>query len=121
MSSTSTLKVPSAVDDVQVVSVGKVKITKAAFVTIHAGILLATVLAFVGPYGVFISIYVLLLFSLLAYNVNCTQVGHCNTWAWILTFVYVFYVAIIIIMFFTKKDMLVKAVTQKMNSGKFRK
>lgn len=80
------------------------KIARPAFITLLSGIILALVIAIFIPYGVFIAIYVLLIFLLLSYNINCTLVGHCKTWAWILTVIYLIYVTISVIVIFTNKD-----------------
>lgn len=100
--------------DVKMVQLGSVKITLAAFVTLVAGLVLAVALFFVGSFGPILSVYVLLVFMLLSYNVNCAQLGHCKVWAWFLTIVYVFYALVIVFATFTKKDLLVKALSEKM-------
>lgn len=102
-----------ATDNVKVITIGKNKITLTAFLTFLAGLVLAVILPFVGSYGIFLSIYVLLLFVLLAYNVNCAQVGHCHVWAWVLTLVYVGYVALAVVLIFTKKDLFKKVLSEK--------
>jgi type III secretory pathway component EscU len=84
---------------VKMVSIGQLHITIASLITFCCGIIVALMLLFVGPYGIFMSVYVLLLFLVLAYNVNCAQVGHCNTWAWVLTAIYIFYTVIAVILF----------------------
>ena len=72
-------------DKVKMVNLFNKKITHNAYLTLLAGLVLSLTFAFTIPHGVFIGLYILLMFTLLAYNVNCDQVGHCSMWAWILT------------------------------------
>lgn len=93
-------------------------ITFNAFLTLVAGLILSVVLVFTIPtYGIFAGLYILLLFSLLAYNVNCVQVGHCYLWAWILTVVYLVYAGIVVGILFTKKDVLVEKIGTKIGKS----
>lgn len=70
-----------------------IKVTRAAFLTLLAGLILSIVIAFTFPVsGPLVGIVVLLVWMLVAYNVNCVQVGHCYKWAWILTIFYLIYV-----------------------------
>jgi hypothetical protein len=80
------------------------KISRAAFYTLFAGVVFAIVISVFIPYGIFIGVYILLVFLLLSYNVNCAQVGHCYVWAWILTFIYVTYVSLSVLIIITNKD-----------------
>jgi hypothetical protein len=67
-----------------------IKITRAAFCILIAGIILSLVLAFTAPFiGPIIGLFALIGVMLWAYTVNCIQVGHCYAWAWILTIIYI--------------------------------
>jgi hypothetical protein len=82
------------------------KVTRAAFYTLIAGLILSIVIAFTFPVsGPLIGIFVLLVWVLLAYNINCVQVGHCYTWAWILTIFYLIYIsfAVFALIIYNKK------------------
>ena len=84
---------------INMVSIGSLQITVASLITFSCGVIIALMLLFTGPYGIFVSLYVLLLFVVLAYNVNCAQVGHCTVWAWVLTAVYLFYTVVAVLLF----------------------
>lgn len=67
-----------------------IKVTRAAFCILVAGVILALVLAFTIPFiGPIVALFTLLVVMLWAYTVNCVQVGHCYAWAWILTIIYI--------------------------------
>lgn len=84
------------------------KVSRASFCVLLAGItvsiLLAIFLPLPLPVSILIAIYVLLMALLAAYNVNCVQVGHCKVWAWILTGLYIFSVAISALVLLMKND-----------------
>jgi hypothetical protein len=66
-----------------------IKVTRAAFYTLIAGVIFAVTIAFTAPvWGPVIAIITLLPWILIAYNVNCVQIGHCYYWGWILATVY---------------------------------
>lgn len=91
------------------VQFGQKKITFKAFLTLIAGLILALAVSISLPYGVFLGLYILLIFSLMAYNVNCVQQGHCYFWAWILTVLYLVYASFAVFFILTKKDAIAKA------------
>lgn len=70
----------------RIITIGSLKMTMPAFVTCITAILLGAFLTFKGQpvvglglmFGMFVN----------AYTVNCTVVGHCNSWAWTLAVVY---------------------------------
>jgi hypothetical protein len=88
------------------------KIARPAFYTLIFAIILAIVVALFIPYGIFIGIYILLIFLLLSYNINCTLVGHCKTWAWILTTAYIIYVTSSVILIFINKQTWINLYTR---------
>ena len=49
------------------------------------------------------SIVFLLAFMLASFNVNCVVKGNCNTWSWILTFMYLIYAISLIYLLYTKQ------------------
>ncbi len=96
------------------VDFGKKKITFKAMLTLIAGVILALTVSITLPYGVFLGLYILLIFSIMAYNVNCVQTGHCYFWAWILTVLYLFYASFAIFFLLTKgKDFADKLMPKK--------
>lgn len=96
-------------------------ITRPAYWTMLIGIFLSIVISVTisiySPYTTYknlfiIVIYVLsfvLLFTILTYNVNCVQVGHCQKLAWILTIFYLIYAVILPIILATRLTNLTKA------------
>lgn len=105
---------PASQNNVKMVTVFNKKITHNAHLTLVAGLILSLTFAFTIPYGVFVGLYTLLMFTLLSYNVNCVQVGHCTLWAWILTAVYVVYAAIVVGFLLFKKDVIIASIAKKM-------
>jgi Na+-translocating ferredoxin:NAD+ oxidoreductase RnfE subunit len=67
------------------------KITQQAYLIALAGIVLAVIVVALtlSMQGVVISLALLLSFFIYAYNVNCTIVGKCHVWAWLLTILYI--------------------------------
>jgi Na+-translocating ferredoxin:NAD+ oxidoreductase RnfE subunit len=67
------------------------KITQQAYLIALAGIVLAVIVVALtlSMQGVVIALALLLSFFIYAYNVNCTIVGKCHIWAWLLTILYI--------------------------------
>jgi Na+-translocating ferredoxin:NAD+ oxidoreductase RnfE subunit len=67
------------------------KITQQAYLIALAGIVLAVIVVALtlSMQGVVIALALLLSFFIYAYNVNCTIVGKCHVWAWLLTILYI--------------------------------
>lgn len=67
------------------------KITQQAYLIALAGIVLAVIVVALtlNMQGVIIALALLLSFFIYAYNVNCTIVGKCHVWAWLLTILYI--------------------------------
>jgi Na+-translocating ferredoxin:NAD+ oxidoreductase RnfE subunit len=67
------------------------KITQQAYLIALAGIVLAVIVVALtlNMQGVVIALALLLSFFIYAYNVNCTIVGKCHVWAWLLTVLYI--------------------------------
>ena len=96
-----------------------VKISLAAFLSLIAGIIVA-ILAIVTapkPFGIFFGLVLLGSACLASYNVNCSQVGHCHVWAWILTVIYVFGAVGAIISFMTNKPIKTDARIESFKSA----
>jgi len=89
-------------DKLVMISLGdNLKVTRAAFYTLVAGVVFALVVAFTTPvWGPIVAIVTLLIWMLAAYNVNCVQVGHCYTWGWVLTTVYLVTVSFALVKLF---------------------
>ena len=76
------------------VKIGKIEICYPAFVTLLCGLIVGVLLAANGHFV--LGIFTFGLFLVTTYNVNCVVVGNCTTWAWILMFIYIFYVLTVI-------------------------
>lgn len=84
----------------RVVTVGKLQLTLPAAIVAASGFVVAIAMAWlVHP---ILGIAILPGFFLAAYNVNCVTVGHCTTWAWILTSIYTFYTLLIVVIMILK-------------------
>jgi hypothetical protein len=96
-----------------------IKLTRAAFYTLFAGLILSIVIAFTLPvYGPLIGIVVLFVWMLVAYNLNCVQVGHCNNWAWILTVFYLVYIGFAIFALIYHNDKIAAKFGKSLNTVK---
>lgn len=74
----------------KIITIGKLKLTLPSFITAVCGIFVGLVTSIkLNP---FMGLVTVLPFLIAAYTVNCTIVGHCTTWAWVLTTLYVVYV-----------------------------
>jgi hypothetical protein len=85
------------------------KLTIQSFVTLLCGIVISVIM-FIVSYKAFdigtvlFNVAIILLsFIILAYNVNCVQLGHCYTWSWILTIFYCIIVVLFIITIISSK------------------
>jgi hypothetical protein len=74
----------------KIITVGQLKMTLPAFITAVCGFVAAVVISW--KVNIMVGLVVLPSFFIASYNVNCATVGHCTTWAWILTTLYVIYV-----------------------------
>ena len=70
----------------RIINVGPVSMTLPAFTTAITGLLAGMLLVFKGQAMIGFSIMLVLFMN--AYTVNCTVIGHCNTWAWVLAISY---------------------------------
>ena len=92
---------------VRMVSFGGVKISMNAYMIVIAGIILSVTLAFLVPQvGPLVGLFVLFLFMVLSYNVNCVLLGHCHIWAWFLTITYLIYTGVVVYSVVMHKDSL---------------
>ena len=76
------------------VIIGDVEICYPAFVTLLCGLIVGVLLAANGH--IILGIFTFGMFLVTTYNVNCVVVGNCTTWAWILMFIYIFYVLTVV-------------------------
>ena len=72
-----------------IITVGGVRMTKAAFATLAAGVLASIILTVTMPYGWIAGIAVMLISMLSAYKINCMVVGHCNIFATLLMVLFI--------------------------------
>jgi hypothetical protein len=97
----------------EIITVGGLRMTKGAFITLISGFVLSVFLAFFVPRGIYAGPFVFLTFVLAAYNINCAVVGNCKIWALVCTLFWVFYVVLVIFTAYTSKDKLIKFVKSK--------
>jgi hypothetical protein len=72
------------------VQIGSIHVCYPAFVTLICGLIISILICVSGQ--LWLGILTFGVFLVTTYNVNCVVVGNCTTWAWILMFVYIFYV-----------------------------
>ena len=95
-----------------------IKITPAAYLLLIISIILVIVVVFTIPFPKGIIVGLILLFGLLltVYSVNCYQVGHCKVLAWIVSIIYVVYLAYITMVLLFGKGKQSKIITRKLLS-----
>jgi len=94
-----------------------VKVTRAAFLTLIAFIVVSIAIAFVVPvWGPITGLILLIIGMILAYNVNCVQVGHCYAWGWILAVFYLIYAAFMLIKLFSIDRESLKNLTTQLSA-----
>jgi len=76
----------------QTVRIGSIEVCYPAFVTLICGLIISILISVSG--SIWLGIVTFGVFLITTYNVNCVVVGNCTTWAWILMFIYIFYVFI---------------------------
>lgn len=101
-------------NEVTMIKFGELSISLASFLTLLSGFVVAAIIMFASKKTVMLGLSTFLVFCIVAYNVNCVQLGHCTTYAWILTILYIGYAAIFALLFFKNK----KAFNKKLNSMK---
>jgi hypothetical protein len=78
------------------INVNGMKITPASVYVLLAGIVLSIFLFCVmKKYALFISLFMLVIFSINSYTVNCVEVGNCSVWMWTLTAINIAYALLI--------------------------
>lgn len=112
----------SSASETKFINIGGVKVSRASFFILITGVIIAAILAIFlpFPYSIVISVLVLLFSIMNAYTINCTQVGHCKIWAWILTSVFIVYLCIYSLIFLINKDKIfnIPKVNAKVNAPK---
>ena len=78
----------------KIITVGKLKMTLPAMITVIGGMVVGLITAL--AIGWLTGIMMIFVFFVAAYNINCATVGHCTTWAWTLTIIYLINVAIFV-------------------------
>jgi len=76
----------------KIITVGKLKLTLPAMITVVGGMVVGLITAL--KFSWLAGIIMILVFFVAAYNINCATVGHCTTWAWVLTIIYLINVLI---------------------------
>jgi len=100
------------------------KLVYISFLVIFVSHLLSVFVTDMGPIGfTFYTIYLLAVGSLSVYASNCIVVGQCNTYAWIVSYVYVALAAmyVLAIVFVMWWKLSVPRVSRKPSSRKSRK
>lgn len=71
------------INDEKVISIGKLKITLPAFIILVTGLTAVLFIILLAPYFWFVALYLLFVVLVSTYAVNCTIVGKCRIYAWI--------------------------------------
>ena len=92
------------IDLLEVISFANLRLTRASLVTFLAGFITAVISMVLKPNLWPVSLYLMLLSIVAAYNQNCAVVGHCNTWALIMFGVFLLTVALNLFVAFSGKS-----------------
>ncbi len=82
----------------QIIQLGTLKMTLPSFITAVCGLVIGAVIGI--KMHMITGLFVVAAAFLQAYTINCIVLGHCTTWAWILSSIYVLYAAIMIVLLF---------------------
>ena len=102
--SSEEIQLDSSAHPVKMIDFFGIKISLNAYIILIAGLIMCIVIMFIGPYGPIAGIVAFLFVILVAYNVNCTLVGHCRVWAWFLTVFYIIYAIVIVMVMYMKHN-----------------
>jgi len=104
------------------ITIGSLTISQQAFIVAITGLVVGLVLLVTLPKGFKVLGLISILTSFVAsYNVNCTLVGQCVVWAWVLTAMAIFNAVVYVVLAFTNKDRLRQIYTAKSSSTVFSK
>jgi hypothetical protein len=94
------------IPEVKMVTIGQYHMSLASCIVLAVGLTFSIVILFALPnvFGLIMGSYILLSVVLIAYNINCVQLGHCKIWAWVLTAVYIFGVVSSMLMYYNKSQ-----------------
>ena len=88
---------------IYVIKFGNVNISLNAFIIIICGFILCIIMTYLNKIRYDITIVPFFISLIVAYNINCVEVGKCGTWSWILTCLYLINVCIIIYISYNKE------------------
>jgi hypothetical protein len=82
----------------QIIQIGTLKLTLPSFITAVCGLVIGAIVGV--KINLITGLLVVAAAFVQAYTINCIVLGHCTTWAWILSSIYILYAAIMIILLF---------------------
>ncbi len=82
----------------QIIQLGTLKLTLPSFITAVCGLVIGAIIGI--KINIITGLLVVAAAFVQAYTINCIVIGHCTTWAWILSSIYVLYAAIMIVLLF---------------------
>ena len=85
--------------ETMIVELNTIQITQPAFITLVIGLTTAILISF---FDLFTGLSIFLVFLIASYNVNCVEVGHCQTWARMIVAFYIIYIVYVVMVFSTK-------------------
>jgi len=83
-------------DSIYFIQLGNTKISLTAFITLLSGFILAAAIVLYLPNSYNMAMFIIIGAIIAAYEINCSEVGKCDIWAWSLTAFYFMYSAIVI-------------------------
>ena len=87
----------------RMIKIGNITVSLAAFIALLSGLILAISIVSYIPNSYNMAMFVVIGFIILAYEINCIEVGKCEIWAWFVTFIYFFNSAILVYFIYKNK------------------
>lgn len=101
------------------IRIGSLNLSVQALITAVLGIVAGLAIIIAAPQLWFLSLFIIIAFFANAYTINCTLVGHCYTWAWILVAVaIILFLNLMITVWLTRKDLAIGFNIAKQNLKK---
>jgi hypothetical protein len=91
-------------NNVYVIDIGNYKISLSAFLTLLVGFIVSIFIVVYIPNSIVASFFILLPTIIIAYEINCVEVGKCDTLALLLTTIYLVFSGMLLYLIFKHKN-----------------
>ena len=93
----------SKINNIYYIQIGQHNISVTAFITVLVGSLLAFIVAFFTQNSIYTALSILAASMIMAYEINCYEVGQCTSLAWITSITYSLFCVTLIYMIYQHK------------------